>query len=285
MKNDSIAARIKKMRESAGLTQAQLAKMVGTTSQNISQYERGIRKPKIETLRKIAEALECSPAELDNSLASPMSVGDNIRYWRKYEGMTQQDLAERIGIEAKIIQKYEAGELKPKKKVLQNVAEVFDELPEWFCNDDSWTPEQYALRDLATYIELLSGIQLDQKDNAEPITEEAEKMWAYHVIPSIVKKYAVSEEWLKSVADSGRYGTAASDVMEVASALPREIQRVIQFMDAMNATGKRTAVERLEELAQIPKYQRREENDVDEAPAGDDLAPDDPGEADPAEKA
>ena len=53
----------------------------------------------------------------------------------------------------------------------------------------------------------------------------------------------------------------------------------------LNEEGQRVAIERMEELTQIPKYQRREENDMDEAPAGDDLAPDAPGETDPIEKA
>ena len=61
-----------------------------------------------------------------------------------------------------------------------------------------------------------------------------------------------------------------------------DVQRAFR---KLNDEGQRVAIERVQELAQIPKYQRREENDVDEAPAGDDLAPDDPGEADPAEKA
>lgn len=64
MKEDSTAAKIKKARESFGLTQAQLAKKIGTTPQNISQYERGIRKPKYETLRKIADAVGCNVYDL-----------------------------------------------------------------------------------------------------------------------------------------------------------------------------------------------------------------------------
>lgn len=62
-------------------------------------------------------------------------------------------------------------------------------------------------------------------------------------------------------------------------------EQLNEAFSQLNAAGKQVAVERVQELAQIPKYQRREENDVDEAPAGNDLAPDDPGEADPAEKA
>ena len=57
MDNASVAEKIKSAREKAGLTQAQLAEKVGTTSQNISQYERGIRNPKYNTLEKIARSL------------------------------------------------------------------------------------------------------------------------------------------------------------------------------------------------------------------------------------
>ena len=56
-----------------------------------------------------------------------------------------------------------------------------------------------------------------------------------------------------------------------------DVQRAFR---KLNDEGQRVAIERVQELAQIPKYQRREENDVDEAPAGDDSE-----ENTPAEKA
>ena len=52
------------------MPQAQLADAIGTTTQNISQYERGVRNPKLETLRKIALALDCNISDLDSSLSS-----------------------------------------------------------------------------------------------------------------------------------------------------------------------------------------------------------------------
>lgn len=52
-----LGVRIKECRIKKGITQSELAKLIGTTMQNISQYERGIRNPKIETLQKIADAL------------------------------------------------------------------------------------------------------------------------------------------------------------------------------------------------------------------------------------
>lgn len=51
---------IKAARVKAGMTQAELAKKLGVTPQNISQYEREAKNPKYETLQKIADALNCS---------------------------------------------------------------------------------------------------------------------------------------------------------------------------------------------------------------------------------
>lgn len=55
---------IKKVRLQAGLTQAELAERLGVTPQAISQYERGVKKPKYETIRRIADAVGCHPLEL-----------------------------------------------------------------------------------------------------------------------------------------------------------------------------------------------------------------------------
>jgi transcriptional regulator with XRE-family HTH domain len=49
---------IKNARIKANMTQAALAEKLNVTPQNISQYERDIKNPKIETLQKIASALD-----------------------------------------------------------------------------------------------------------------------------------------------------------------------------------------------------------------------------------
>lgn len=55
---------LKKARIDAAITQAELAKRLGVTPQTVSQYERGIKNPKIETLRKFADALGVSTSWL-----------------------------------------------------------------------------------------------------------------------------------------------------------------------------------------------------------------------------
>lgn len=59
-----IGQRIKYAREKAGFTQAELAAKLGIPYQSISQWERDVRKPKIKTICRIAEAMKISPQEL-----------------------------------------------------------------------------------------------------------------------------------------------------------------------------------------------------------------------------
>lgn len=52
-----LGEKIKEIRIERGLTQKELATRLSTTQQNLAQYESGKRKPKLETLDKIAQAL------------------------------------------------------------------------------------------------------------------------------------------------------------------------------------------------------------------------------------
>lgn len=50
--------RIRAARKNAGMTQAELAQKLGISYVGISQWENGIRQPKYETLKKIADAID-----------------------------------------------------------------------------------------------------------------------------------------------------------------------------------------------------------------------------------
>ena len=54
-----IAAQVAEQRHARGLSQAELASLVGTTQSAIARLESGGRPPRIDTLLRIAEALEC----------------------------------------------------------------------------------------------------------------------------------------------------------------------------------------------------------------------------------
>lgn len=56
--------RIRNARKKANMTQAELAQKLEIPFQSISQWERDVRKPKIESLRKIAKEVNCPITDL-----------------------------------------------------------------------------------------------------------------------------------------------------------------------------------------------------------------------------
>jgi transcriptional regulator with XRE-family HTH domain len=55
----AIADNVAERRQAKGLSQRELAELVGTTQSAIARLERGGRPPRIDTLLRIADALEC----------------------------------------------------------------------------------------------------------------------------------------------------------------------------------------------------------------------------------
>ena len=53
-----------------------------------------------------------------------MSIGENIKYIRKSKGLTQKELAEKIGVTDSAITKYEKGDREPNWKTLNKIAEA-----------------------------------------------------------------------------------------------------------------------------------------------------------------
>lgn len=60
----TIGERIKEARKEKGLTQKKLGELSGIAESNIRKYENGKQNPKVETIQKIASALEISEYEL-----------------------------------------------------------------------------------------------------------------------------------------------------------------------------------------------------------------------------
>ena len=56
--------KLREVRERAFVTQADLAERTGIAEATISRLENGIQRPRISTVRKIADALGVAPEEL-----------------------------------------------------------------------------------------------------------------------------------------------------------------------------------------------------------------------------
>lgn len=64
-----------------------------------------------------------------------MAIGDRIQQARKEVGLTQDELADRIGVKMRQVQNYESGESDPYRK-LSRIAEATGKPREWFYGDD-----------------------------------------------------------------------------------------------------------------------------------------------------
>lgn len=73
----NIGERIKYIRKASGLTQKQLAEKLGMTQAAIVQFESEKSNPKIDTLQKIADALNVSVADFLDDGESITEIGEN----------------------------------------------------------------------------------------------------------------------------------------------------------------------------------------------------------------
>jgi len=74
---------LKEVRRRQGLTQAELAQRAGTSQPGISAYERGLRDPTYETLRRLVEAagerLELDAVRVTSDVPPPKTPFDHAR--------------------------------------------------------------------------------------------------------------------------------------------------------------------------------------------------------------
>ena len=94
--SESFGQRLRRLRKSKGLTQAELAYRVGMHELSISRYELDKRQPQVEEVRKLAEALGVPQSELLE--ASPLPPNRWVLTVRIVDGFKEEviDLSKAI---------------------------------------------------------------------------------------------------------------------------------------------------------------------------------------------
>jgi transcriptional regulator with XRE-family HTH domain len=125
---------LKRLRRACGLTQQQLADEIGVSRRSVYTYESTGRVPRVETAQALAlifgldrlTVIRLSGSYMDGgarrtdarlavTAADPQSplLGRNLRAAREAAGLTQRELAERLGVHRKTLQGYELGRFRP----------------------------------------------------------------------------------------------------------------------------------------------------------------------------
>lgn len=159
-----VGKKIQTIRKEQGLTQKELGGLLGVSGSMIGQYENDLRNPKFETLLRIAEVLSVSPEylmghEISDEKNQHFSIVEKICNLRKQNRLSQEQMAELLGINRATLSKYETGVIVPSLAQLRKIAEILNvsvvELfPDELANDFDYPAEKgkKALKTSANYL-------------------------------------------------------------------------------------------------------------------------------------
>lgn len=119
---DGPGARLRRARVAKNLVIRDLAKEVKMTPEAISYLESGINTASLQTLRKLAKALEVPIAYLGCFEKLPEdTLGQRITKARLYHGLTKKEMAHAISVDPKTLRSWEQDRHKPLEKHLEKL--------------------------------------------------------------------------------------------------------------------------------------------------------------------
>lgn len=111
--------RLRQLRKEKGLSQKELAEALNVANTTVSIWERGLRKPEMDTLEKVRNYFEVSLAYLlgentgERAGKSSVTFAQRLKELRVESGLTQEELAEKLGVTKNTIFVWEKGQRFP----------------------------------------------------------------------------------------------------------------------------------------------------------------------------
>ena len=124
-----VGKKIELLREDGGMSQGELAKVLGVTRQTVSKWEADVCRPKVKVLQAICGVfgvdMSYFTGEEDLTPQQICTLGEFIRKLRRRAKLSQEQFAERMGVSRQMISLWETDEVKPRARVLQKLGECF----------------------------------------------------------------------------------------------------------------------------------------------------------------
>lgn len=153
-----VGKKIELLREDGGMSQGELAKVLGVTRQTVSKWEADVCRPKANVLQAICGVfgvdMSYFTGEEDLTPQQICTLGEFIRKLRRRAKLSQEQFAERMGVSRRMISLWETDEVKPRARVLQKLGECF-------CMDEEERQQ----------LQLLAAEECAQSPAAEEVAE------------------------------------------------------------------------------------------------------------------
>lgn len=221
---DSVGERIKQLRISKGITQAELAESIGTTKGVISRYEQGKRELRFAQAQGIANFLGVSVFDL-------YGVPSEKQMWIENSQNLLAKLKEQI---------QRNSEENPDKMML----EMDDILRAEADRIEKELQTEAYLATIAHRAEVAAAL-MSQPDEAKGPTE----------LPRVDPATKLQNK-------------RVDDLVSMFTAYPRDAQNrildIVSTFGQLSSVGQKHAVGRIKELAELPRYQAKEESESEE---------------------
>jgi transcriptional regulator with XRE-family HTH domain len=110
---------LRKRRLDLALTQRDVAIRLGADEASVWNWEKNRSSPAFRFVPRIIEFLGYVPDD-----TKPESFGQRIVAFRRLRGLTQKELARRLGVDRSTIASWEQGEHRPTERLLQRLDDV-----------------------------------------------------------------------------------------------------------------------------------------------------------------
>lgn len=189
-----------------------------------------------------------------------MTIGDRIRVARKKAGFTQEQLAKKCDMATITIGQYERNKREPNIETIFKLSDRLEVPVSYLLGvvdlDGFISPDGFADPEDYEFIRMLG---FDSPEKLATLVPGARQSTPEHR-HELEKMMGKEEGYL--------------DKMSARRDWPINQQRLVNAFDLLNDAGQQKAVERVEELTEIPKYQRQTPQEPPTAPSeGRDTAP------------
>ena len=211
-----------------------------------------------------------------------MHIGETIVAIRKEKGMSQAELAQKMGVKPQTISQYERGLTHPKPATIKKFADALgvDAAELYAANAEQ--REERALQTMGYTAAEIIAMKAAQKEISNIMERysplEVKQIMNYDLTPylrtlrgegagiaaSVEQGDTPHGSTLTAAPDSAAGKAAnlahlmgrisAGDIPDAAEAAPAQVEQLLQDFNKLNPAGQEKALERVHELTEVPRY-------------------------------